>query len=100
MRIPVSFPALWAGVALAAGLHAAEFRVNTYGAKGDGKTVDTPAIQKAIDAAAKAHGVVVFSPGVYATGALFLKSGIEFRVDKGVTISGSQDVAAYPVMPS
>ena len=56
-------------------LRAAEFRAGAYGAKGDGKTVDTVAIQKAIDAVAKSGGTVAFKPGVYLTGAIFLKSG-------------------------
>jgi len=86
-------------VALAA--QAAEFRASAYGAKGDGKTVDTAAIQAAIDAAAKAgHGTVVFPPGVYLTGSLFLKSGIEFLLDEGVELRGVPDLAAYPIMPT
>ena len=82
-------------------VHAAEFRAGAYGAKGDGKTVDTAAIQKAIDAAAAAKagaGTVVFAPGVYLSGSLFLKSGTELRVDAGVELHGAQDLAAYPVM--
>lgn len=83
-----------------AGARGAEFSATRYGAKGDGKTVDTAAIQRAIDAAAAAHGTVVFQPGVYLSGSLFLKSGVHFRVDEGVEIHGVQDQAAYPVMPT
>jgi polygalacturonase len=80
-------------------LRAAVFDVAAYGAKGDGKTVNTVAIQKAIAAAAKAgNGVVVFKPGVYLSGALFLKSRMELRLDEGVEIRGVQSLAAYPVM--
>jgi hypothetical protein len=80
-------------------VRAAAFDVAAYGAKGDGTTVNTAAIQKAIDAAAKAgNGVVVFQPGVYLSGALFLKSRMELRLDEGVEIRGVQDLAAYPVM--
>ena len=79
---------------------AAEFRAADYGARGDGKTADTAAIQKTIDAAARTHGTVVFHPGVYHTGALFLKSGIAFRLDEGVELRGVQDLAAYPVLPT
>ena len=86
-------------VALAVG-RAAEFQVNDYGAKGDGQTVDTAAIQKTINQAAVRGGTVVLKPGVYLSGALFLKSGTRLRVDEGVTIRGVQDLAAYPEAPT
>jgi polygalacturonase len=90
---------LWLVLTMTAlAIPAAEFRAADYGAKGDGKTVNTAALQKAIDAAAKAKGTLVFAPGVYLTGALFLKSNVEMRVDEGVEIRGVQDLAAYPVM--
>src|SRR5438105_476634 len=86
------------GVLLAAALAAAEFRANDFGARGDGKTIDTVAIQRAIDRAAASGGTVAFSPGAYLAGSLFLKSGTHLRVDRGVTIRGVQDASAYPIV--
>ncbi len=87
-------------LAIAAAAWSADFRASDYGAKGDSATLDTTAIQKAVDAAAKSGGTVVFAPGVYLTGAIFLKSGMRLRIDEGVELRGVQDQAAYPVLPT
>lgn len=80
---------------------AAVFDASTYGAKPDGKDVATVSIQQAIDAAAAAGGgVVTFPRGTYRTGALFLKSRVELRLDEGVTLRAVQDPAAYPEISS
>ncbi|HEY0264527.1 MAG TPA: glycosyl hydrolase family 28 protein [Granulicella sp.] len=79
---------------------AAPVMVGDFGAKGDGATLNTVAIQKAIDAAQKNGGVVAFAPGVYLTGSIFVKSGVTLRVDKGVRILGSQKLADYPLVPT
>src|SRR6266496_5207444 len=74
-----------------------KFLANSFGAVGDGTTNSTKAIQKAIDSCASAAGgVVSFRPGVYLTGALFLKSNVHLRLDQGVTLLGSQADAHYP----
>ncbi len=73
--------------------------VNANGARGDGSTNSTKAIQQAIDTCARAGGgMVTFRPGSYVTGALFLKSNVHLRVDVGVTLLGSQDDADYPAI--
>ena len=73
------------------------FSANEFGAVGDGETNSTTAIQQAIDACAKAGGgTVSFKPGQYVTGALFVKSNVNFVVGAGVTLLGSQEDADYP----
>ena len=63
----------------------------------DGSTLATKAIQIAIDAcAAKGGGVVIFEPGTYLTGSIFLKEGVELRIDKDVELIGSQHFEDYP----
>ena len=73
------------------------FNTADFGAVGDGKTLNTEAIQKAIDAAAAAGGGrITFKPGIYVTGALFIKTNVDFHVPEGVTIQAIQDDAYFP----
>lgn len=72
------------------------FNIKSYGAKGDGTSKDTHAIQSAIDAAYNAGGgKVEVPPGVYLTGSIFLKSNVEFHIHNGATIKGSPDKEDY-----
>ena len=71
---------------------ATSYSVRTFGATGDGKTLDTAAINRTIDAAAKAGGGTVFFPaGEYLSVSIHLKSNIALYLDQGATI-----VAAPP----
>lgn len=73
------------------------FNVADYGAKPDGTSLNTMAIQKAIDACAvNGGGIVTFSPGRYLTGSVYLKEGVNFNVPKGVIVLGSEDINDYP----
>jgi polygalacturonase len=73
-------------------LAAAPFDVKNFGATGDGKTLDTAAINKAIDAAAAAGGgTVEFPAGNYLSFSIHLKSHVALHLDAGATI-----VAAEP----
>src|ERR1700730_8455392 len=63
------------------------FDVKSFGAKGDGKALDTPAINKAIEVAAAAGGGTVFFPaGNYLSVSIHLKSNIALYLDQGATI--------------
>ncbi len=73
--------------------------VRTYGAKGDGATKDTAAIQSAIDACdKKGGGTVQLTAGTYLSAPIVLKSNITLQLDKGATLLGSADHADYPAI--
>ena len=73
------------------------FNVIDFGAVGNGKSLDTEAIQKAIDScAAKNGGIVDFPAGVYLTGTLFLSSSVNLHLMKGSVLLGSDRLEDYP----
>lgn len=73
------------------------FSVNDYGAVSDTVTVNTNAIQKAIDnCALKGGGIVTFKPGTYVSGSIFIKTNVVLQIDKGVLLLGSQNFDDYP----
>ena len=63
------------------------YNVMDFGATGDGKTLDSPSINKAIEeAATKGGGTVYFPAGTYLSASIRLKSNISLFVDQGATI--------------
>lgn len=68
------------------------------GAKADGVTKDTAAIQAAIDACAeRSNSAVHFTAGTYLSAPLTLRSNTHLIFDKGATLLGSTDMADYPI---
>lgn len=72
------------------------YDVRHFGAKGDGRTVDTAAVQTAIDACSRGGGGTVLVPaGVFVIGATELKSNVVLHVATGGTLLGSGDGKQY-----
>ena len=73
-----------------------DFDIARYGATGDGKTLSTDAIHRAIAACAKSGGGrVVIPSGRFLTGAIHLESNVNLYVGAGATLAFSQDPKDY-----
>ena len=66
-----------------------------FGAVGDGKTLCSDSINKAIEHCSKTGGRVTVPAGTYLTGTVWLKSGVELHLEQGAVILGSPDFADY-----
>lgn len=74
-------------------------RITRFGARPDGETLNTIFIQSAIDAQAKKGGGVVLVPaGLWLTGPLVLKSGINLHLATGATLLFTPDFSQYPLV--
>jgi polygalacturonase len=73
-----------------AGAADGRFNVRDYGAVGDGKTLDSPAINKAIQACSAAGGGTVYLPaGTYLSGSIHLANNLNLYIDAGAVILGA-----------
>ena len=73
------------------------FDVRSFGAVGNGTTMDTAAIQRAIDAAAGTGGSVLLRQGTFLSGTLVLRSNLTFFIEPSATLLGSKAAADYPL---
>lgn len=72
--------------------------IGDFKAVGDGKTVNTHALQDAIDACSRAGGGTVrVCGGRFVTGTLYLKDGVTLEIAGGSALVGSPDIADYAV---
>ena len=72
------------------------YNIKDFGAKGDGATMDSPAIQKAIDSCTKAGGGTVLIPaGTYLSATIILKDNVKLYLEKGALLLGTTDIKAY-----
>src|SRR5262249_50626373 len=77
------------------------YDVRTLGEKGNGKPIDTPAINKAIETASAAGGGIVHFPaGTYACFSIHLKNKVTLYLDQGATILVAESGAAGQYDPA
>ncbi len=99
IRLPGRLALALAGLCLAAAANlraAGKFDAREFGAVGDGQTLDTAAIQKAIDACAAAGGGEVhLPPGRFLSGTIRLRSKVTFHLEAGSRLVGTTNLSEY-----
>lgn len=91
--------ACWLLLSMPALLSAKDYNVLAFGAVPDGKTLNTAAIQAAVDQAhADGGGRVVLPAGRFLSGSIILRSGVEFHLEKNATLLGSTEPTHYQKM--
>ena len=75
--------------------------MSTLQSQGDGRSVCTHILQKAIaDCAAAGGGTVLIRAGVYLTGTLWMRSNVTLHLEAGAKLLGVPDVSAFPLWVS
>ncbi len=100
LRIQIVFALLVFGPASFAQI---KLDVREHGAKGDGATLDTKAIQSGIEScAAHGGGQVVFPPGRYLSGTIRLRSKVTLHLEAGARLIGTTNLTEYsqPIVPA
>jgi len=89
---------LWsAGQAETVGKTEKRYVITDFGAVGDGKTLNTKAIQSAIDKCeSDGGGVLIVPEGIFLTGSVFFRQGVNLHVEKGGVLKGTVDPDDYP----
>jgi polygalacturonase len=75
---------------------AQDYNIKTFGAKADEKTLNTAAIQTAIDQCSKTGGRVVIPEGAFLSGTLYFKSNVNLYLMAGAILKGSTQFKDYP----
>lgn len=75
---------------------AQDYNIKDFGAKADGKTLNTKPIQAAIDRCSKTGGRVIIPAGKYLSGTLYLKSNVELHLLAGALLQASASYKDYP----
>jgi polygalacturonase len=99
LRTIFCFNLLWS--AFACSNQSITYNILDFGAKGDGETMNTSAINKAVEICnRKGGGTVLIPPGKFLTGTVVLLSDVDFHLEPGAILLGSRDTSDYLRMES
>lgn len=75
------------------------YHISDFGANGNGSTICTENIQKAIDECGKTGGTVMVEDGVFLTGTLFMRSNVELHIAANAVLKASENGDDFPDFP-